>query len=84
MNAVRFTLLVLLSCVLGAALYVELLVATGAGECDRADCSWFVDLFDGTEAGIALGASILIAAGVVFGVAYLVGRALRRPARRVG
>jgi hypothetical protein len=79
---IRLLVKLLATLVLGFGLDVVGLVLTGAGECDRSDCPWYADVFDGDEASISFGACILLAGGVVWGVPLLFGQARRRATGR--
>jgi hypothetical protein len=65
----------LLGIVIFAALEWFVVFHLGQDECDdRADCSWIGDLTYGPSVSIAFGASLLVAAVLVWGVVRLTRR----------
>jgi hypothetical protein len=86
-RSTRVVLFLLATLLLGAALAFGMFVfveeVLGQSECDdRGDCSWIGDLAYGESANIVLGACLLVAGCIVWGVGRLVRQAFRRPVRR--
>jgi hypothetical protein len=79
---VRILVGLLLTLVLGTALFLAAIVAIDGGECNRADCSWVGDLANGSSASILMGAALAVAGGVVWMAGRVLGRiGILRPPR---